>query len=92
MERLIPLNHMTRLNLVVILGACKGFWGLQMLQPGRGASAFQGAGAQKAARIFNRHKMRFDEQWRRFFFVDDFPENAKRLDIKLEDCLPKRRP
>ena|SRR5438067_6883985 len=25
MERLIPLNHMTRLNLVVILGACKGF-------------------------------------------------------------------
>jgi hypothetical protein len=42
MERLIPLNHMTRPNLVVILGACKGFWGLQMLQPGRGASAFRG--------------------------------------------------
>ena len=36
--------------------------------------------------------VRFDEQWRRFFFVDDFPENAKRFDIKLEDCLPKRRP
>jgi hypothetical protein len=42
MEELIPLNRLTHLRLVVILAACEGFWGVQMLQPGRGAAAFRG--------------------------------------------------
>jgi len=42
MEALIPLNRRTRLNLVVILAACEGFYGVQMLQPDRRAAAFRG--------------------------------------------------
>jgi hypothetical protein len=42
MELLIPLNRLTGLNLVVILAACEGFWGIQMLQPAREAAAFRG--------------------------------------------------
>jgi hypothetical protein len=42
MEALIPLNRLTRLNLVVILAACEGFSGVQMLQPDRRAAAFRG--------------------------------------------------
>ena len=42
MELLIPLNKLTGLNLVVLLAACEGFWGIQMLQPAREAAAFRG--------------------------------------------------
>jgi hypothetical protein len=42
MEEMIPLNRLTRLNLVVILAACEGFFGVQMLQPDRRAAAFRG--------------------------------------------------
>ncbi len=42
MELLIPLNRLTGLNLVVLLAACEGFWGIQMLQPARQAAAFRG--------------------------------------------------
>jgi len=42
MEALIPLNRLSRLNLVVILAACEGFYGVQMLQPDRRAAAFRG--------------------------------------------------
>ena len=42
MELFIPFNRLTRLNLVVILAACEGFWGVQMLQPARNAAAFRG--------------------------------------------------
>jgi hypothetical protein len=41
-EELIPLNRLTGLNLVVILAACEGFYGVQMLQPDRRAAAFRG--------------------------------------------------
>lgn len=41
-EILIPFNRLTHLNLVVILAACEGFWGVQMLQPARLAAAFRG--------------------------------------------------
>ena len=41
-EELIPLNRLTRLNLVLILAACQGFYGVQMLQPDRRAAAFRG--------------------------------------------------
>jgi hypothetical protein len=33
MNELIALNEHTRLNLLVILAACEGIWGLQMVQP-----------------------------------------------------------
>jgi len=42
MEIFIPFNRLTRLNLVAILAACEGFWGVQMLQPARNAAAFRG--------------------------------------------------
>ena len=42
MEALIPLNRVTGVNLVVVLAACEGFYGVQMLQPDRRASAFRG--------------------------------------------------
>ncbi len=42
MEALISFNRLTRLNLVVVLAACEGFWGVQMLQPDRRAAAFRG--------------------------------------------------
>jgi hypothetical protein len=192
MERMIPLNRLTGLNLVVILAACKGFWGLQMLQPGRGEAAFRGlvgprddlkawqvkaacmafyrtvfqtmngdaaiqamndavdtsketfwtVGAELAFKLvfqgyleryntpgaieervaametkalaqrradglpdmfqkdkergrkrlreyLTDNKGRFEDQWRKFFFVDEFSANAQRFDIKLEDCLPR---
>jgi len=52
----------------------------------------QGTGAQQLREYLTDIKVRFDEQWRRSFSFEDFPENAKRFDIKLEDWLPKRRP
>ena len=42
MEELISLNRSTRLNLVIVLAACEGFWGVQMLQLDRRAAAFRG--------------------------------------------------
>jgi len=42
MEALIPLNRLTGVNLVVVLAACEGFYGVQMLQPDRRAAAFKG--------------------------------------------------
>ena len=42
MEALVPLNRLSRLNLVIILAACEGFYGVQMLQPDRRAAAFRG--------------------------------------------------
>ena len=42
MEIFIPFNRHTQLNLVAILAACEGFWGMQMLQPARNAAAFRG--------------------------------------------------
>jgi hypothetical protein len=41
-EELIPLNRLTGLNLVLVMAACKGFYGVQMLQPDRRAAAFRG--------------------------------------------------
>jgi hypothetical protein len=41
-EELIPLNRLTGLNLVVVMAACEGFYGVQMLQPDRRAAAFRG--------------------------------------------------
>jgi hypothetical protein len=41
-EELIPLNQLTGLNLVVVMAACEGFHGVQMLQPDRRAAAFRG--------------------------------------------------
>jgi hypothetical protein len=32
------------------------------------------------------HEARFDLEWRKFFYIDEFPENAKRFDFTLEDC------
>jgi hypothetical protein len=192
MEELIPLNRVTRLNLVVILAACEGIWGVQMLQPARGAAAFRGligpnrpvkaremaaacmafyrtvfsgfegdaavkamndaVGSAKEtflvlsaewafkavyrgflgelgnpettekrveeieakeiarrraeglpdmfmrdkqrARNLTReylsdHAARFEEMRREFFFIDLYPENEARFDVKIEDCLPK---
>jgi hypothetical protein len=42
MEALIPLNRVTGVNLAVVLAACEGFYGVQMLQPNRRAAAFRG--------------------------------------------------
>jgi hypothetical protein len=42
MEAFIPLNRLTGVNLVVVLAACEGFHGVQMLQPDRRAAAFRG--------------------------------------------------
>jgi hypothetical protein len=42
MEAFIPLNRLTGVNLVVVLAACEGFYGVQMLQPDRRAAAFRG--------------------------------------------------
>jgi hypothetical protein len=42
MELFISFNRLTRLNLVAVLAACEGFWGVQMLQPARNAAAFRG--------------------------------------------------
>lgn len=42
MEKLISLNRLTRLNLVIVLAACEGLSGIQMLQPDRRAAAFRG--------------------------------------------------
>lgn len=33
MQELVPLNCVTQLRLVLVLAACEGFWGVQMLQP-----------------------------------------------------------
>jgi len=51
MEVLVAFNRLTRLNLVVILAACEGFWGVQMLQLDRRAAAFRGLiGPNRAVR------------------------------------------
>jgi hypothetical protein len=42
MEALIPLTRPTGVNLVVVLAACEGFYGVQMLQPDRRAAPFRG--------------------------------------------------
>lgn len=42
MDELIPLNRQTGLRLTVVLAACEGIWGIQMLQPGRRAAAYLG--------------------------------------------------
>lgn len=34
------------------------------------------------------HEARFDLEWRKFFYIDEFPENAKRFDFTLDDCRP----
>jgi hypothetical protein len=39
---LVPLNRATRLNLVVILAACEGFYGTTMLRPNLGQAPFRG--------------------------------------------------
>lgn len=39
---LAPLNHITGVNLVVILAACWGFHGVQMLRPSYGPAPFRG--------------------------------------------------
>ena len=38
----VSLNRLTHVNLVAVLAACEGFWGVQMLQPARLAAAFRG--------------------------------------------------
>ena len=39
---LVPLNRLTGLNLVVVLAACKGFYGAEMLRPNFGPAPFLG--------------------------------------------------
>ena len=34
------------------------------------------------------HEARFDLEWRKFFYIDEFPENAKRFDFTIDDCRP----
>lgn len=34
------------------------------------------------------HEARFDLEWRKFFYIDEFPENAKRFDLTIDDCRP----
>lgn len=34
------------------------------------------------------HDARFDVEWRKFFYVDEFSENATRFDFTIEDCRP----
>ena len=41
-ETLAPLNRLTGVNLVIILAACWGFYGVQMLRPNFGPAAFRG--------------------------------------------------
>jgi hypothetical protein len=40
--KLVPLNRLTRLNLVVVLAACEGFYGTAMLRPNFGQAPFRG--------------------------------------------------
>ena len=190
MDALIPLNRATAVNLVVILAACEGLWGIQMLQLDRRAAAFRGligpnrqleAGqlqrgclafyravfrqgngdealramndefqeeifwlvspetafkqvyrnylkqqcspealerraAAVAANIGRRrradglpgrykaeierdreisrrylsdHRARFEELRREFFFIDEYPDNARRFDFTFDDCQPE---
>ena len=52
MERLIPLNHMTRLNLVVIFGACKRLLGIADAPAGaRRVGVSRSWGAKSCANI-----------------------------------------
>ena len=39
---LVPLNRLTGLNLVVVLAACEGFYGTEMLRPNFGQAPFRG--------------------------------------------------
>lgn len=191
-EALVPLNRLTGLNLVVILAACRGFYGTSMLRPNFGPAPFRGLigphrklsesevlkgclafyrtvleqrdgdaalkamndaistsdgetfwnvsaelafqlafrsylrgegspkgadaradafATRRAARIETQrgspvaaeeiaewrervrnfllnHEARFDLEWRKFFYIDEFPENAERFDFTLEDCSP----
>ena len=34
------------------------------------------------------HEARFDLEWRKFFYIDEFPENAARFDFTIDDCRP----
>jgi hypothetical protein len=34
------------------------------------------------------HPARFDLEWRKVFYIDEFPENAVRFDFTVEDCTP----
>ena len=41
-DELVGFSRLTRLNLVVVLAACHGAWGMKMLHPDRRAAAFRG--------------------------------------------------
>jgi hypothetical protein len=34
------------------------------------------------------HEARFEFEWRQFFYIDEFPENAERFDFTIDDCRP----
>jgi hypothetical protein len=41
---------------------------------------------ERARAFLLNHEARFDLEWRKFFYIDEFPENAERFDFTLEDC------
>jgi hypothetical protein len=41
---------------------------------------------ERARAFLLNHEARFDLEWRKFFYIDEFPENAQRFDFTLEDC------
>lgn len=58
-------------------------------QRGRPVPAEEVAEWLERARAFLlNHEARFDLEWRKFFYIDEFPDNAKRFDFTIDDCRP----
>ena len=43
---------------------------------------------ERARALLLNHEACFDLEWRKFFYIDEFPENAKRFDVTIDDCRP----
>ena len=43
---------------------------------------------ERARAFLLSHEARFDLEWRKFFYIDEFPENADRFDFTIDDCRP----
>ena len=66
-----------RLDAIEASGAAAGLSEAQRLE-----------GRARAKRYLVAKDLHFEEFYRRYFFIDRFPENAGRFPITLEDCRP----